>query len=211
MLTFLTFYRISEFLANLEESTKPPYVETGGNEARCLDVHLLLAEWIRINQHPLVTDDICQSVVKKVSIKKRGGGVSLQWLLKYRLVLSSQASLLTQDTEGLCFFVRLCTEVCVDHYMSRRSSSPTHQRRSVAMIDSYAKFVSCMASSAARSGKTRKLEVFGKALSVIVLVLARHHERLGSDFNQKPFLRLLTSLYAEIHGCMDLSLLIAFR
>jgi hypothetical protein len=35
-----------------------------------MDVHLLLAEWIRINQHPLVTDDICQSVVKKVSVKK---------------------------------------------------------------------------------------------------------------------------------------------
>jgi CCR4-NOT transcription complex subunit 1 len=172
-----------------------------------MDVHLLLAEWIRINQHPLVTDDICQSVVKKVSIKN-GGWLPLARLLTYTLILSSQALLLTQDTEGLCFFVRMCTEVCVDHYMSRRSSSPTHQRRSVAMIDSYAKLVSCMA---AQSGKTRNLEVFGKALSVIVLVLAHHHERLGSDFNQKPFLRLLTSLYAEIHGCMDLTLLIAFR
>jgi CCR4-NOT transcription complex subunit 1 len=64
---------------------------------------------------------------------------------------------------------------------------------------------------AAQSGKTHNLEVFGKALSVIVLVLAHHHERLGSDFNQKPFLRLLTSLYAEILGCMDFTLLIAFR
>ncbi|CAO3600262.1 unnamed protein product [Absidia cylindrospora] len=176
---------ITDFLDKLKKRTKPLYAEIEGSDSQCMDARLLLAEWIRLNQHPLVTDDITQSLVKK-------------------------AVLITQDSEKLCFFVRMCTEACVDHYMSQRSPSPSHKRSSVTMIDSYAKLVSCMATADSVARDDNKLKVFGKALSVIVLVLAHHHERLGSEFNQKPFLRLLTSLYAEIHKCMDLNLLVAF-
>lgn len=36
-------------------------------------------------------------------------------------------------------------------------------------------------------------------LSVVVLVLAHQHETLITQFNQKPFLKLFTSLFIELN------------
>lgn len=46
---------------------------------------------------------------------------------------------------------------------------------------------------------TSKITMISHILSVVVLVLAHQHETLGVHFNQKPFLKLLSSLFIEMN------------
>ena len=44
-----------------------------------------------------------------------------------------------------------------------------------------------------------KITMISHVLSVVVLVLAHQHENLGPQFNQKPFLKLLSALFIELN------------
>lgn len=94
---------------------------------------------------------------------------------------------LTSDTERQCFFFRLCTETCVDLYQPSRTHS----------IDAYSKLIGYLI----RIGEDykSKITMISHVLSVVVLVLAHQHETLGTQFNQKPFLKLLSSLFIEMN------------
>lgn len=46
---------------------------------------------------------------------------------------------------------------------------------------------------------TSKITMATHVLSVAVLVLAHQHETLNTQFNQKPFLKLLSSLFIELN------------
>lgn len=120
---------------------------------------------------------------------------------------------LTQDSKSLSSFTRMCTEACVDYYSSNKSVKPVNQRRAVCMIDGYAKLIASIAKAEKEdnNNEDHKYKVFSNALSVTVLILAQYHEKLASEFNQKPFLRLFTSIFAEMYDLMDTNLLLAYR
>lgn len=47
------------------------------------------------------------------------------------------------------------------------------------------------------------IQMTSQVLSVIVLVMAQQQEKLGSQFNQKPFLKLMSSLFIELNNVND--------
>jgi CCR4-NOT transcription complex subunit 1 len=148
---------------------------------------MLLAEWVRLCQHPMATDALFHSLSQKV----------MQ---------------VTETDDGRYFFFRLCTENCVNHYLSFRSVSSVHHRRMIHMIDSFTKLISAMVLEEASD--KNKIKLLNDALSVMILVLSYHHENRGIEFNQKPFLRLFASLFNEISkirtNTIDTSALITF-
>lgn len=112
---------------------------------------------------------------------------------------------MTKDTEGQSFFFRLCTETCIDHFLSFKSLSSSFQKRAIHLIDSYAKLVAYMIRTESRDGDTGKVAVGSRALSVMILLLSQHHESRGMSFNQKAFMRILSSLYAELSKIRNLA------
>ncbi|KAI8357332.1 CCR4-Not complex component, Not1-domain-containing protein [Choanephora cucurbitarum] len=92
-----------------------------------------------------------------------------------------------QTVDQLCFFLRICTEACVSLYRPGRTQ----------LVDAYAKLVGCMVS--AQQNTTEQLKIASYALSVAVLVLSNQYEHQQTQFNQKPFLKLLSSLFVELH------------
>lgn len=117
---------------------------------------------------------------------------------------------LTKDDDGICFMLRMYAEICVSQYRTRslRNSNIGMMRQ----VDALAKLISYLI----MTEKTAKVKLTNRALSVIVLVLARDHETSSENFNQKPFLALLSSVLVELsraHVCkaVDLGILIAFR
>ncbi|KAI9477922.1 MAG: CCR4-Not complex component, Not1-domain-containing protein [Benjaminiella poitrasii] len=95
-------------------------------------------------------------------------------------------STVTIETNRLCAFYRLCTETCVDLYHPTRTQS----------IEAYTKLVSFMIQ---QDDRHLKLKMTSHILATLVLVLAHHHERQADQFNQKPFLKLFSSLYIELN------------
>ncbi|CAO3654186.1 unnamed protein product [Cunninghamella echinulata] len=176
---------ISQLFDILNQTMSKTNVE-GNNDTLVLNSRLLFAEWVRLCQHPMVTNNICQTMVKKIMS-------------------------LTRDSSSLSSFTRMCTEVCVDYYSFNKSTKSANQRRAVCMIDGYAKLIAAMAKLNKEDGnEDYKFKIFSNSLSVAVLVLAQHHQQFGNEFNQKPFLRLFTSLFAEMYDLMDANMLLAY-
>ncbi|KAI7871980.1 CCR4-Not complex component, Not1-domain-containing protein [Mucor mucedo] len=126
-------------------------------------LRLLLAEWTRVCRHSMTSTAIYTQFAERI----------LQTT--------------TCDTERLCFFFRLCTEICIDLYQPSRPQS----------IDAYTKLVGYMIRI--QDNYTSKITMATHVLSVAVLVLAHQHETLNTQFNQKPFLKLLSSLFIELN------------
>lgn len=175
-------------IEDLTKSIAEPYADIK-QDVSCLELRMLMAEWVRLCQHPMATDEIYNSLTRRV----------MQ---------------VTKDDEGRCFFFRLCTETCVNHYLAFRSVSTLHHRRMIHLIDSVTKLFSAMVIEEKRSDEA-KVKLLNDALSVMILVLSHHHENRGVNFNQKPFLRLFASLFDEISKIrtksIDASALITFR
>lgn len=173
---------------DLGKLIEEPYIDIK-QTTNCLELRMLLAEWARLCQHPMSTDDIFLSLAGRVME-------------------------LVKDEEDRCFFFRLCTETCVNHYLAFRSVSTLHHRRMIHLIDSFTKLISSMVIEEKSSDKA-KVKLLNDALSVMILVLSHHHEKRGVEFNQKPFLRLFASLFNEISKIrtksIDSSALITFR
>ncbi|KAI9030682.1 CCR4-Not complex component, Not1-domain-containing protein [Phycomyces nitens] len=174
---------VSALMTDLGTLVEAPYRDlerVGGQD--CLELRLLLAEWTRLCQHPMVTDQLCSQLATKV----------LQT---------------TKDQNGRCFFFRLCTETCVHHFLSFKTQSASFRRRALQLIDSYAKLVAYMVRlETGEDDKTARVTLVSHALSVVVLVLAQHHEKRHVNFNQKPFLRILSSLFCELNKIKNKSI-----
>lgn len=173
---------------DLKKMIEEPYTEIK-HDLDCLELRMVMAEWVRLCQHPMATDDIYVSLAQRVME-------------------------MTKDNEGRYFFFRLCIETCVNHYLAFRSVSTLHHRRMIHLIDSVTKLISMMVIEEKSSDKA-KVKLLNDALSVMILVLSYHHENRGVNFNQKPFLRLFASLFNEISKIrtksIDVSALITFR
>lgn len=99
----------------------------------------------------------------------------------------------TLETDRLCFFFRLCTESCIELYQQ-----PSLRTQA---IESYTKLIGFMVRS--QSNTTAKVTMASQVLSVVVLVLAHHHESQNVHFNQKPFLKLFSSLFIELNNATN--------
>ncbi|KAI8966968.1 CCR4-Not complex component, Not1-domain-containing protein [Mycotypha africana] len=114
--------------------------------------------------------------------------------------------------DRVCCFFRVCTEASIDLYEQQQHisgpstvSSAGHTMTSPEIVDAYTKLVGIWLRSAAAIEKqqhpqqqsTRKLKRISNILSILILVLAHRHERQQLQFNQKPFLKLFSSIFVE--------------
>jgi CCR4-NOT transcription complex subunit 1 len=97
------------------------------------------------------------------------------------------------ETDRICFFFRLCTEACIELYQQ-----PPLRTQA---IEAYTKLIGCMLHL--QNNSTVKVTMASQVLSVVVLVLAHHHENQNLHFNQKPFLKLLSSLFIELNNATN--------
>lgn len=97
-------------------------------------------------------------------------------------------SQVSSSTDRLCFFFRLSTETCIELYQPSRPQS----------IDAYTKLTGYMVRL--QENNMSKIKMISHVLSVIVLVIAHQHENQNVHFNQKPFLKLLSSLFIELNN-----------
>jgi CCR4-NOT transcription complex subunit 1 len=171
-------------------SIETPYIDVKHEGQDCLELRMLLAEWIRLCQHPMVSKEIRKSVIEKIMAQTRDGD------------------------EQICFLFRLYTETCVNQYLASKQASTIHHRRMIHLIDSYTRLVSAMITEDTSSDEN-KLRLLNNSFSVIILILSHHHQSKGIHFNQKPFLRLFVSLFNEISKIhmksIDNSAMIIFR
>ncbi|KAG1121280.1 hypothetical protein G6F42_012580 [Rhizopus arrhizus] len=82
----------------------------------------------------------------------------------------------------------LSTETCIELYQPSRPQS----------IDAYTKLTGYMVRL--QENNMSKIKMISHVLSVTVLVIAHQHENQNVHFNQKPFLKLLSSLFIELNN-----------
>ncbi|KAI8147372.1 CCR4-Not complex component, Not1-domain-containing protein [Fennellomyces sp. T-0311] len=169
---------VQALLDDIRRRAEAPYETIEKHGMDCLSLRMLLAEWTRLCQHSMTNQRIYRHFAKKVLAT-------------------------TQDKNGQSFFFRLCTETCVDQFLSLRSFSSSFQNRTMQLIDAYAKLVAYMA----LVDEHDAISIAGRAFSVVILVLAHHHEQRGMNFNQKAFLRILSSLYSEFNKIKSIQVL----
>lgn len=137
-------------------------------------------EWVRLCQHPATTE---------------------KTMLAFATQLMQQS---TFKSDNL-FFYRVCIEVSVDHAMKFKLV-PSAAGKSAAGIayqplDAFTKLVVSLLQvvSTDEDNNNDQVGLLNKVLSVIVLVMSHHHEVGGPRFDQRPFLRLFSSLLADLH------------
>ncbi|ORE23450.1 Not1-domain-containing protein [Rhizopus microsporus] len=162
---------VISLIDDLRKAIEAPYSDIKHDRLDCLELRMLFAEWARLCQHPMAVKDIRNTIIE--TIMKR----------------------INDEEEDVCFIFRLYTEACVNQYLTSKITTTIHHRRMIHLIDSYTKLVSAMI---AQSVSFDKLKLLNHALSVIILILSHHHQSKGIHFNQKPFLRLLFSLFHEV-------------
>ncbi|KAK4521394.1 chaperone ATPase hsp78 [Mucor velutinosus] len=100
-------------------------------------------------------------------------------------------SQVSSSTDRLCFFFRLSTETCIELYPPARPQA----------IDAYTKLIGYMVRL--QENNMARIKMISHVLSVIVLVIAHQHENQSIHFNQKPFLKLLSSLFIELNNATN--------
>ncbi|KAI8333328.1 CCR4-Not complex component, Not1-domain-containing protein [Chlamydoabsidia padenii] len=156
--------RVTSFIHDLQERVDNVYPSIKLPHINCLELRLLLAEWNQLSQYPIVNDMLLGGIVKRI--------------------LSA-----TNDNDGKCFFLRMGTETCVQHYMMGKP-------KAIQYVDALAKLMTFMV--ALEESSQQQSKMVGHIISVIVLVLAQYHESMGAHFNQKPFFRLLSMVFTEL-------------
>jgi CCR4-NOT transcription complex subunit 1 len=159
------------------------------NEDVGLREHLrvLFTEWVRIYQHPTSSDKILNAFV---------------------LQLSQQGIFKMEDVSSL--FYRVCIETSVEHAINYKQLPGQSPGAAYQPIDAFSKLVICLlklqqpsapaGTPTAEAQDNARIALFNKVLSIIVLVTAQHHEQRQQQFNQRPFLRLFTGLFSDLHA-----------
>lgn len=138
----------------------------------------LFAEWIRLCQHPSTTEKAQNT---------------------FLMQLSQQVIYKSEDMSSL--FFRLCVEMAVDRAAKLKQVPGQSPGVPYQLIDAFSKLVIGLLKIQMESNNSAAMvNQFSKVLSVIVLVLAQHHEQGRHQFNQRPFLRLFTCLLGDLHA-----------
>lgn len=95
------------------------------------------------------------------------------------------------------FFYRVCTETSVMLYAKLMASGDF--ANAYQPIDALSRLIVLMIKYNGDAATT-KIHYLTKILSIVVLVLAHAHEEGGPDFNQRPFFRLFSSLFSDLHS-----------
>ncbi|RUS19853.1 hypothetical protein BC937DRAFT_86816 [Endogone sp. FLAS-F59071] len=137
------------------------------------------------------------------------------WVRIYQLSSSNEKvylSFLTQLAQHGVFkgedissmFFRICTETCVDLFLKNKPLPATVPTASYEPIDAFSKLIVLLVKNQTDptnvNNNTAKINQLSKILSIIVLVLAQQHEQRRHQFNQKPFLRLFSSLLNDFNS-----------
>ncbi|KAK4519925.1 uncharacterized protein ATC70_010169 [Mucor velutinosus] len=172
---------------------QPPFQE----EDHGLREHLriLFTEWVRIYQHPTTSDKVLNAFVAQ---------------------LSQQGIFKMEDVSSL--FYRVCLETSIEHAIKYKQLPGQSAGLAYQPIDAFSKLVISLlklqqqqqqppstpigtpATAATEAQDASRVSLFDKVLSIIVLVAAQHHEQRRQQFNQRPFLRLFTSLFSDLHA-----------
>ncbi|KAI9223809.1 CCR4-Not complex component, Not1-domain-containing protein [Blastocladiella britannica] len=141
-----------------------------------------------------------------------------------RFATDVQHSVVYKSADTLCLFVRQCTQLSIDAWLTAAKSNAPPTTACQA-LDALAKLVLVLTvhhdeavlpqgalptrlTSEVRKTRTgepltsanrARALLFSKMLSVIVLVLVGAHETQQQQFNQRPFFRLLSSLLYELN------------
>ncbi|KDQ13139.1 hypothetical protein BOTBODRAFT_188668 [Botryobasidium botryosum FD-172 SS1] len=95
------------------------------------------------------------------------------------------------------FFFRVCTETSMELYNKHIASGDV--ANAYQPIDALSRLIGLMIKYNGDAAAT-KIHYLTKILSIVVLVLAHAHEEHGADFDQKPFFRLFSSLFSDLHS-----------
>ncbi|ORZ05070.1 CCR4-Not complex component, Not1-domain-containing protein [Absidia repens] len=171
----------------------------GGKDGLGEDVNLreqlqfLFAEWVHLVQHPNTTEKVQLNFIAQLS----------------------QQNIFTVDDMSSLFY-RVCLEASIQHAIKYKQLPAGGNQPSVVAaasltyqpIDAFSKLIVGLVQHQQQSSpdatkptiSSPKLSQFTKVLSVVVLVMAQHHEQRRQQFDQRPFLRLFTSLLTDLHA-----------
>ncbi|CAO3593285.1 unnamed protein product [Absidia cylindrospora] len=187
------------YAANQQEITLSANSKDGPGDDMNLreQLQFLFAEWVHLVQHPNSTEKVQQNFIMQLS----------------------QRSIFTSDDMSTLFY-RVCLEASIQHAVKYKqmnigaSQIPPMAATSLAYqpIDAFSKLVvgillqqqqkispGTSAAKSSPSSSSVNLSQFNKTLLVITLVLAQHHDHQRQQFDQRSFLRLFTSLLADLH------------
>lgn len=177
---FQFHYSGSELLERLNKSMAifsiKSLARSDESEVKMTDhIAMLLGEWIHISQHP---------------------GTSRKVQAKFLKAICSQG-LLNSDTVTPLFF-RVSIGLVIDSFSGKDPVPPPH----FLAIDNFAKLIVQLvlyhADSTNSDFDSARIVLFNRFLSVLVLMLVHSHEKAGHRFNQRPFLRLYSSILNEL-------------
>ncbi|KAI8375479.1 CCR4-Not complex component, Not1-domain-containing protein [Blakeslea trispora] len=156
-----------------QQLQRPPKDAVGNSkESNMRDqLQFYFAEWVHIHQHPATTE---------------------KTILAFATQLLQQSVFKSED--GSFLFFRVAIEVSIEHALKLKML-PAQSAPNVVYqpIDALSKLIVTLVQI---EGQPTHLK---RALSVTVLHIAQHHEMRGSLFDQRPFLRLLTSILNDLH------------
>ncbi|KAI8970255.1 CCR4-Not complex component, Not1-domain-containing protein [Mycotypha africana] len=158
---------------HLQAQDMAPPSSTDGNLYEQLQY--FFAEWVRVYQHPAATE---------------------KTLLTFVTQLSQQDILRMNDVATL--FYRVCIEASVEHAIKFKMLAGQSPALGYQPIDALSKLIVCL-TQVTMADEADPLIHVRRALSVAVLCISQHHEIRGQHFDQRPFLRLFTSLLTDFH------------
>ncbi|CAO3623766.1 unnamed protein product [Mucor hiemalis] len=140
-------------------------------------LQFFFAEWVRLCQHPATTE---------------------KTMLAFAIQLSQQNLFKMNDVPPL--FYRVAVEVSVEHAIKFKMVNGQISSMAYQPIDALSKLIVTLAQVPLTEGQSDPLYQFTTALSVVVLCISQYHEVRGQHFDQRPFLRLFTSLLTDLHN-----------
>ncbi|KAL0097780.1 Not1 transcription factor, partial [Phycomyces blakesleeanus] len=141
----------------------------------------LFTEWVHLYQHPATTEKAHNAFIAQ---------------------FAQQSIFKVEDVSML--FYRVCIEASVEHAIKFKEIPGQSPSLAYQPIDAFSKLaigiVKLQTDPTNCNHNTAKVNEFNKVTSVILLILAQHHEQRQQQFNQRPFMRLFTCLLSDLHA-----------
>lgn len=172
---------VAMLMDKFREQTQNPSGELGDDTGIRGQLRYLFAEWVRVYQHPSTSEEAQSTFLNQ---------------------LLQQGVLNSEDSSSR--FYRVCLEVSIDRVSKFKQLPDQSSGTAYQFIDAFSKLIvgiiKLQTDPTNVNHNIVRVSHFSKVLSVVVLVLAQHHEKYRQQFNQRPFLRLFTSLLGDLHA-----------
>ncbi|KAF7728004.1 hypothetical protein EC973_006769 [Apophysomyces ossiformis] len=169
-------------MEEMRRRTQAPLEDVQGEEAGLRDqLQYMFTEWVRLYQHPTTTEKAQNAFIMQLA----------------------QHNIFKVDDVSMLFY-RVCLDVSIEHAVKYKQLPGQSPGLAYQPMDALSKlvvgFIKLPVDNMTMNHNTTRLKQFSDVLSVIVLILAQHHEQRQQQFNQRPFLRLFTSLLSDLHA-----------